>query len=132
MPVVLVTVRTVFLSLGSPVSLLSVGELSRAIGGHEIIKLEVIVRILQGTSKNCHPLALAKLAGPYETYSRTDFLMVRWQSTGGLCPIFRGALQSEEDLGWGCQPPMGSGPVYQETLSQPSPFSMRPGRAGPG
>ena len=47
MPVGLVTVCTVLLPLGSPVFLLRVEKLSRVIGGHELIKLEMIVRILQ-------------------------------------------------------------------------------------
>lgn len=36
--------------------------------------------------------ALGKLAGPYKTRSRTNFLMARRQPAGGLRPIFRGAL----------------------------------------
>lgn len=46
-----------------------------------------------GTSKNYRPLALAKLASPDETQSRTDLLMMG-RYTGELCPIFRGALKS--------------------------------------
>ena len=50
-------------------------------------------QLVKGTSKNCRFPALGKLAGPYETLSRPDFLRVRRQSIGGLCSIFRGALK---------------------------------------
>ena len=58
-----------------------IGEADPLGGGcFNIIKGRISGLRLMGTSKNCHFPGTGKLAGPYETFSRTDFLKMRRQA----------------------------------------------------
>ena len=59
-----------------------------------------------GTSKNCHFPGTGKLAGPYETFSRTDFLKMRrqahWRASLNFsrCPVIHSLKNIQLSAFW--------------------------------